>query len=79
MNVTKTAKKANALRDAVQKEVNKRQDALINQGCEANELFAKFEALIKRMRIALETRCANRAIKLSMKHLEAKQALESIK
>lgn len=79
MNVNKTAKKANALRAAIQKEVTKRDAAMQNHGCEANQLFARFEALIKKLRTALEIRCANRAIKLATKHLEAKAALESIK
>lgn len=79
MNVNKTAKKVNALRAAIQKEVTKRDAAVQNHGCEANDCFAKFEALVKKLRTLLEVRCANRAIKLARKHLEARQALESIK
>ena len=65
MNVNKKVQQIHKLRDAVQKEVTKRHAAVINQGCEACDLFERFEALIKKLRTALEVRCANRAIKLS--------------
>lgn len=78
MNLNKNVKKINKLKDAVRKEVIKRHVAVLNHGCEANDLFAKFEAVVKKIRTALQVRCANRAIKLSKKHLEAKAALESI-
>lgn len=79
MNVNKKVQKINSLKLAVEKEVTKRHAAVINQGCEACDLFERFEALVKKLRTSLEIRCANRAIKLASKHLEAKQALESIK
>lgn len=78
MNLNKNVKKINKLKDAVRNEVSKRDAALRLHGYEANELFAKFEAVVKKIRTALQVRCANRAIKLSKKHLEAKVALESI-
>lgn len=78
MNVNKKVQQINSLKLAVEKEVTKRHAAVINQGCEACDLFERFEALVKKLRTSLEIRCANRAIKLARKHLEAKQALESI-
>ena len=78
MNLSKNIKKINKLKDAVRKEVVKRHVAVLNHGCDANDLFAKFEAVVKKIRTALQVRCANRAINLSKKHLEAKAALESI-
>lgn len=78
MNLNKNVKKINKLKEAVRKEVIKRHVAVLNHGCEANGLFAKFEAVVKKIRTALQVRCANRAINLSKKHLEAKAALESI-
>ncbi len=78
MNLNKNVKKINKLKTAVRKEVVKRHVAVLNHGCDANDLFAKFEALVKRVRTLLEVRCANRAIKLTKRHHEAKQALESI-
>lgn len=78
MNLSKNIKKINKLKDAVRKEVVKRHVAVLNHGCDANDLFAKFEAVVRNIRTALQVRCANRAIKLSKKHLEAKSALESI-
>lgn len=62
----------------MRKEVIKRHVAVLNHGCDTNDLFAKFEAVVKKLRTALQVRCANRAIRLSKKHLEAKAALESI-
>lgn len=78
MNLNKNVKKINKLKEAVRKEVIKRHVAVLNHGCDTNALFGRFEAVVKKLRTALQVRCANRAIRLSKKHLEAKAALESI-
>jgi len=78
MNVNKNVKKINKLKIAVRQEVIKRHAAVNLHGYQANDCFAKFEALVKKLRTLLEVRCANRAIRLAKRHLEAKQALESI-